>query len=105
MNSNLKALKKDDDSALVALLNELNEVKKYATKFEATTQAERDRLEPLRNKRTKARTAHLENQRSNLGMIEDERRGNVDNLCELRAHLKEMRESKVGLTGGGRARA
>mmetsp|Transcript_18946 Transcript_18946/g.39933 ORF Transcript_18946/g.39933 Transcript_18946/m.39933 type:complete len:594 (-) Transcript_18946:285-2066(-) len=87
-------LKKDDAAAQANLANELNEYKDFATKFEAATKAEVDRLNLLKNERTEARVVHLEKRRSDLGAIEDAQRKDVENLRSALAYVQEMKELK-----------
>eukprot|EP00579_Thalassiosira_antarctica_P009847 CAMPEP_0201914782 /NCGR_PEP_ID=MMETSP0903-20130614/4872_1 /ASSEMBLY_ACC=CAM_ASM_000552 /TAXON_ID=420261 /ORGANISM="Thalassiosira antarctica, Strain CCMP982" /LENGTH=627 /DNA_ID=CAMNT_0048450239 /DNA_START=92 /DNA_END=1975 /DNA_ORIENTATION=- len=91
------ALKKDDTTAQATFSSEFNEYKEFATKFEAATKAEYDRLEVLKRDRLDARVVHLEKRRSDLGVIEDAQRNDVENLRELHEYLQEMKETKAAI--------
>lgn len=86
---------KCDATARANLLNEKQEYEAFSAKFEAATSVEISRLEELKRERFEARQKYLENRRSDLDILEQAHRDDIENLKHLRSYLKDMKIIKT----------
>lgn len=87
-------LQKNDAASEAALLSEHNEYKEFATKFEAATKAEMDSLEVQKRERVDIRVKQLEKRRSDLNVLEDKNRSDVENLTRGLHFLQNANDTK-----------
>ena len=85
---------KNDSAAALSLAGELKEYKEFASKFEAATKAEIDRLAVLKRDRIGARVEFLERRKSDLNVLEGDQKSDISNLKQLKAYLLEMLKVK-----------
>lgn len=84
-----------DATTQANLLNEKQEYEAFSTKFEAATSEEIARLEELKRERFDARQKYLESRRSDLDLLEQAHRDDIENLKQLRSYLKDMKDIKT----------
>jgi hypothetical protein len=82
-------------TAQANLLNEKQEYEEFSTNFEAATREEIARLVELKRERFEARQKYLESRRSDLDLLEQARRDDIENLKSLRSYLKDMKDIKT----------
>ncbi len=88
-------MQKRDATAAATLLSEKREYEEFATKFEAATNAEIARMEVLTRERSDVREGLLEKRRSELSLLEQAQREDVDNLKQACALIQEMKDIRT----------
>jgi chromosome segregation ATPase len=96
---------KDSYDVQVARLRELKEL---SSKFEAASNAEIDRLAMLKKERIESRLEHVEKRRSDLALIEDAQKADINNIKKKLDRLRAVNklkaliaESKIDLSKNG----
>jgi len=87
-------------TAQANLLNEKQEYEEFSTNFEAATSEEIARLEELKRERFEARQKCLESRRSDLGLLEQAHRDDIENLKYMK-DIKTMIEETALLDDNG----
>lgn len=93
----LEEMSKLDATTQANLLNEKREYEELSAKFEVATTMEISRLEELKHGRFEARQTYLENRRSDLDLLEQAHRDDIENLKQLCSYLKDMKDVKTML--------
>ena len=92
---------------IAAKAAKLKEMRESTSNFEAASSAEVDRLAVLKKERIESRVEHVEKRRSDLNLIEDCQRADVNNIRKKLGMFQEsnkiktsIQESKIVLENG-----
>lgn len=86
---------KRDAAAEENLLSEKRGYEEFSAKFEAATSVEIARLEELKRDRFDARQKYLDKRRSDLDLLEQAHRDDIEHLKQLGSYLKKMKAIKT----------
>eukprot|EP01082_Thalassiosira_pseudonana_P005264 g4886.t1 g4886 contig18:148661-151040(-) len=93
----LEELKRVAANEKEAHATELQETKDFASKLEAATKAEVDRLESAKNAKADDRVNQIEARRTRMASLEDERHHDIETAKENLAIIKEMNAIRATL--------
>ena len=90
-------LKEEIATTLAAKTAKVNEMRESTSKFEAASSAEVDRLAVLKKERIESRVEHVEKRRSDLNLIEDCQRADVNNIRKKLGMFQKFNKIKSSI--------
>lgn len=90
-------LKEEIATTLAAKTAKVNQMKESTSKFEAASSAEVDRLAVLKKERIESRVEHVEKRRSDLNLIEDCQRADVNNIRKKLGMFQKFNKIKTSI--------